>query len=137
MSQENVEIARRACEAAWRRPRPDYDTLNALAHPDHEMFTAQSLVEGGSYRGAQGFREWLASWGETFGEEWENSVKQARAIDDERVLVTGWTKARGLRGGVPVEEEFWVVMSVRGGKVTRSAVYTDRVQAFEAAGLSE
>jgi hypothetical protein len=46
MSQENVEIARRACEAAWRRPQPDFDTLNALAHPDHEMFTVQSLVEG-------------------------------------------------------------------------------------------
>jgi ketosteroid isomerase-like protein len=101
------------------------------------MFTAQSLVEGGGYRGAQGFREWLASWGETFGEEWENSVKQAKAIDAERVLVTGWLKARGLRGGVPVEEEFWVVMSVRGGKVIRSAVYTDRVQALEAAGLEE
>jgi ketosteroid isomerase-like protein len=137
MSQENVEIARRACEAAWRRPKPDFDTLNAIAHPDHEMFTAQSLVEGGSYRGAQGFREWLASWGETFGEEWENSVKQAKAIDAERVLVTGWLKALGLRGGVPVEEEFWVVMSVRGGKVIRSAVYTDRVQALEAAGLEE
>jgi hypothetical protein len=95
MSEENVEIARRACEAAWRRPRPDFDTLNALAHPDHEMFTAQSLVEGGGYRGAQGFREWLASMSETFGEEWEISFKQARAIDDERVLVTGRTKVRG------------------------------------------
>jgi ketosteroid isomerase-like protein len=137
MSQENVEIARRACEAAWRRPRPDFDTLNALAHPDHEMFTVQSLVEGGGYRGAQGFRDWLSSWGETFGEEWEVSVKQARAIDDERVLVTGWMNAHGLRGGVPVEQEFWVVMRVRGGKVTRSAVYTERAQALEAAGLAE
>ena len=95
MSQENAEIARRACEAAWRRPKPDVDTLNALAHPDHEMFTVQSLVEGGGYRGAQGFREWLASWGEMFGEAWESSVEEARAVDDERVLVTGWIKARG------------------------------------------
>jgi hypothetical protein len=47
MSQENVEIVQRACAAAWRRPKPDFDTLNALAHPDHEMFTVQSLVEGG------------------------------------------------------------------------------------------
>jgi ketosteroid isomerase-like protein len=137
MSQENAEIARRACEAAWRRPKPDVDTLNALAHPDHEMFTIQSLVEGGSYRGAQGFREWLASWGEMFGEAWESSVKEARAVDDERVLVTGWMKARGLRGGVPVEQEFWVLMGLRDGKVIRSAVYTDRVQALGAAGLRE
>ncbi len=137
MSQENVEIARRACEAAWRRPKPDFDTLNALAHPDHEMFTVQSLVEGGGYHGARGFREWLASWGEMFGETWESSVEQARAIDDERVFVTGWIKVRGSRGGVPVEQRFWVVMSLRDGKVTRSAVYTDRAQALEAAGLQE
>jgi ketosteroid isomerase-like protein len=137
MSAKNVEIARRACEAAWRRPKPDFDTLNALVHADHEMFTVQSLVEGGGYHGARGFREWLASWGEMFGEAWESSVEQARAIDGERVLVTGWIKARGSRGGVPVEQRFWVVMSLRDGKVTRSAVYTDRDQALEAAGLRE
>lgn len=37
MSQENVEIARRMCAAAWRRPEPDYDTINALGHPSHEL----------------------------------------------------------------------------------------------------
>jgi ketosteroid isomerase-like protein len=137
MSQENVEIARRICAAAWRRPEPDYDTINALGHSDHEMFTIQSLVEGGGYRGAQGFREWLVSWNEMFGEEWESSVEQARAVDDERVLVTGWMKARGLHGGVPIEQQFWVVITVRGGKATRSEVYTDREQALEAAGLQE
>jgi ketosteroid isomerase-like protein len=137
MSQENVEIAQRACEAAWRRPKPDFDTLNALAHPDHEMFTVQSLVEGGGYRGAQGFREWLLSWGEMFGEEWESSVEEARAVGDECVLVTGWIKARGSGGGVPVEQRFWVVMTVRSRKVTRSEVYTDRDQALEGAGLRE
>ncbi len=137
MSQENAEIARRACEAAWRRPKPDFDKLNALAHPDHEMFTVQSLVEGGGYRGAQGFREWLVSWGEMFGEEWESSVEEARAVDDERVLVTSRIKARGSGGGVPVEQRFWVVMTVRSRKVTRSEVYTDRNQALEAAGLQQ
>src|SRR3954467_9573070 len=137
MSQENVEIAQRACEAAWRRPTPDFDTLNATVHPDHEMFTVQSLVEGGSYRGARGFREWLASWGEMFGEAWESTVEQARGIDEEGVLVTGRIKVRGVGGGVPVEQRFWVVMRVREGKVARSAVYTDWAKALEAAGLSE
>ncbi len=137
MSQENVEIARRACDAAWRRPTPDFKTLNALAHPDHEMFTVQSLVEGGGYRGAEGFREWLGSWSEMFGEEWESSVADARALDEKRVLITGWIKVRGLGGGVPVEQRFWVLMTLREGKVARSAVYTDRGQALEAAGLSE
>ena len=137
MSEENVEIARRMCEAAWRRPKPDYETINQLGHPDHEMFTVQSLVEGGGYRGAQGFREWLASWNGMFGEDWESSVEHAEAVDAERVLVTGHMRARGQLGGVPVEQEFWVVMNIRDGKVIRSAVYTDRDQALEAAGLPE
>jgi ketosteroid isomerase-like protein len=137
MSQENVEIAQRACEASWRRPKPDFATLNALAHPDHEMFTVQSLVEGGSYRGAQGFREWLTSWSEMFGEDWESRVEQAEAVDDELVLVTGRINVQGLGGGVPVEQRFWVVMRVREGKVARSAVYTDHAEALKAAGLLE
>jgi len=37
MSQENVEIVRRAFEAATRKPAPDLETLSELAHPDHEM----------------------------------------------------------------------------------------------------
>ncbi len=112
--------------------------LNALAHGDHEMFTVQSLVEGGSgYRGAEGFREWLASWGEMFGEDWEASVEEAEAIDDERVMVIGWMKARGSGGGVPVEQRFWVIMRVRDGKVSRSEVHTDPDEALEAARLRE
>ena len=138
MSQENAEIARRACVAAWRRPKPDFDVLNALAHPDHEMFTIQSLVEGGpGYRGAEGFRQWLTSWNEMFGEDWEANVEQTEPLDDERVFVTGWMKARGSGGGVPIEQRFWLLMRVRDGKVSRSEVYTDRNQALGAAGPRE
>jgi ketosteroid isomerase-like protein len=135
MPQENVEIARRACEAAWRRPKPDYDTLNAVAHPDAEMFTVQSLVEGGGYRGAEGFRRWLSSWREMFGEDWEATVEDAAEVDYDRVLITGRLKVRGLRGGVPVDQRFWAVMDLREGKVSRAQIHTDRAEALEAARL--
>jgi ketosteroid isomerase-like protein len=39
MSQDNVEIVRRAFEAASRKPEPDLETLSELAHPDAEMTT--------------------------------------------------------------------------------------------------
>jgi ketosteroid isomerase-like protein len=136
MSQQNREIARRICEAAWRRPQPDYETIGELGHPDHEMFTIQSLVEGGGYKGAEGFRAWLASWGEMFGEDWVSSVEDVEAIDDERVLVTGWMQARGSRGGVPIKQRFWVVMWIRQGKAIRSEAHTDRDQALAAAGVA-
>ena len=133
---DNVETARLVCEAAWRRPTPGYDTLNAHVHPDMEMFTVQSLVEGGGYVGAAGFREWLKSWGEMFGEDWKCSVEAAEALDENRVLVTAQGKFKGVGGGVPVEQRFWVLMTFRGEKVSRSEIHTDKDQAMEAAGLS-
>ena len=137
MSDQNVDIARRLCEAAWHRPAPDVDTLNELAHPDHELVALQSLLEGGGYVGAKGFREWLGAWAEMFGEEWECPVNEATAIDDESVLVSARLRARGVTGGVPVEQDIWVTMTVRDGLVTRSAVYTSREQAVEATQASE
>ena len=99
------------------------------------MFTVQSLVEGGSYRGAQGFREWLLSWSEMFGEEWECRVEEAEEIEDEGVLVTGRISVRGVGGGVPVDQRFWMIQRFGAGKVSRSQIYTDREQAAQAAGL--
>ena len=136
MSAENVETARRVCDAAWRRPKPDYKTLNAHVHPDSEMFTVQSLVEGGGYVGAAGFREWLKSWSEMFGEDWECWVEDVEGLDENRVLVTGQAKVRGAGGGVPVEQRFWVLTTFRGEKVSRSEIHMDKDQAIEAAGLS-
>ena len=133
MPHENCEIARRMCEAAWRRPQPDLETLAELGHRDHEMYTIQSLVEGGGYRGAEGFQRWLESWTEMYGEEWAASVADAEELDDEHVLITGWMEARGSRGGVPVQQRFWVVMWVRGGRAVRSEVHTDRARALAAA----
>jgi ketosteroid isomerase-like protein len=72
-----------------------------------------------------------------FGEDWDSSVEETKAVDSERVLVTDWMRARGSRGGVPIEQRFWVVMVVRDGKLARSTVYTDESQALEAAGLSK
>ena len=74
MSQENVEIVRRAFEAAIRRPRPDFDTVNALFHPEHEYVSRIELgLEGGSARGGRGYRDWLTTAAETM--TWESTLE--------------------------------------------------------------
>ena len=40
MSEKNVKIVRAAIEATMRRPKPDWETVNALFHPDHEFLPA-------------------------------------------------------------------------------------------------
>ena len=37
MSQENLDLVVRAMEAVLRRPKPDFETVNALYHPDHVL----------------------------------------------------------------------------------------------------
>ena len=48
MSEENVEIVRAAIEATMRRPKPDWETVNALFHPDHEFLPRDVGLVGGS-----------------------------------------------------------------------------------------
>ena len=45
MSEENVEIVRRGWDAA-PRDQPDWETLDALIDPQHELRTLVGLVEG-------------------------------------------------------------------------------------------
>jgi ketosteroid isomerase-like protein len=137
MSQENVELVRRAVAAIFRRPRPDFAAVNALYHPEHEQIPIESRVEGRSrLRGALGFREFLDSSSETW-EWWEASAEEVRDIGDDRVLVAGVFTALGKRGGVPVEERFAMVLTVHDGNVTRTETFSSPEEALKAVGLQD
>ena len=131
--QDIVEIARRAYEAGTRRPKADLETVNALYHPEHELVTPLSRLEGTTYRGAAGFREWLTSR----PDDWDSMtfrVDEARAIDDARVLLAGTFTGRSRRGGVPVVQEQGLIVTVQDGKVTRTEAYNSVDEALVAAG---
>ena len=136
VSEKNVEIAQRAYEAATRRPKPDFATVNALYHPNHEFVSFASRVEGRSFVGAPGFREVLESYADTF-ESWEVGVEQIRDIDAERVLILAVVRGMGRRGGVEFEQRFGHLVTVRGGKVVRTELCDSPEEALEVAGLSE
>ncbi len=133
MSQENVEIVRAAVEATMRRPKPDWETMNALFHPDHEFLPRDVGLVGGSVRGAQGYREWLTSISETL--EWEVKLAEITEIDHERVLAVTPTKFRGRQSGAETEQRIAAVVTVREGKVVRTELFQSPKQALEAAGL--
>jgi ketosteroid isomerase-like protein len=136
MSQENVEIVRAAIEAVLRRPQPDYEAMNALFHPEHEFLSRIEIgLEGGSHRGALGYREWLTSASETF--EWEGTLAEVTEIDHERVLAVTPTKFRGRQSGAETEQRCASLVTVRDGKVVRTEVFQSPEQALEAAGLRE
>src|SRR2546426_11731551 len=120
MSEANVEIVRRAYEAALRRPKPDFATVNALFHPNHELVSLVSFRQAGLLRGSRGFREWLTELDETYESSWEMRVDEARALEEGRVLLDVVFGVQGKRSGVPVEQRVGIVATLRDGKVVRT-----------------
>jgi ketosteroid isomerase-like protein len=134
MSTENAAIVRRALEAATRKPKPDFDTMNALFHPEHEYFSGQEALEGGVRRGARGYRDWLVGTEEDF--EWHTTVEEVTAIDEDRVLAVVPTIFHTPRG-VSLEQRMGALVTVRDGKVVRTEIFQSPQDALEAAGRSE
>ena len=129
MSQENVEVVRRALEAFTRH---DNEAALALYDPEVEIY---GQVDGAVYRGLTGvralFRDWFTTWDElTYdAEEWID------AGDDVIAALHVW--ARGRQSGVPVERREWHVWTLRDRKLWRLRVYATKTEALEAVGLSE
>jgi ketosteroid isomerase-like protein len=136
VSQENVEIARRASAAAIKKPKPDFATVNALYHPEHELVTPISRLKGRTMRGAGGFRAWLAG----IGEDWESLTHQLEDVaelDADRVLVAAAFRGKSRRGGVWITQQQGVVVTVRDGRVVRTEAYSSVDEALAAIGVSK
>jgi ketosteroid isomerase-like protein len=136
MSQENLDLVVRATQAALKRPKPDFETVNALYHPDHVLvpLAANTLGEGEA-KGAEGYKTWLQLTNDAVS--WEGELRGAVDIGPDKVLVVTQTRFKGASSGIETEERTWVVVTVTEGKITRSDVYNDPIQALEATGLRE
>jgi ketosteroid isomerase-like protein len=141
MSRENVELIRAVI------PPPETD-LAPLIREDQLFEAAAAALEsvidpeieslanwmgGTRYVGVEGFRrlwlDWLEPWA-SYHQEIEELIDAG-----DRVLVLA--RDRGRRPEVKAEIEIIAssVWEVRDGKIVRVAFYTDRADAFEAAGV--
>jgi len=133
MSQENVEIARRAYEAS---NRGDFDGMVADFAPNFE-YTTTGAIPGmtGVYRTAEGmaeFVEWMLS-------EFEHPRIEVRELIDAGVHVLGAVtlRGRGKQSGVETSWDLWHVWTVQHGKVVDGRAVLSKEDALEAAGLRE
>jgi ketosteroid isomerase-like protein len=133
MPEMDVEIVRRAFEARYRRPDPDFATVNAIFSPEHEFISRIEALEGGSRRGLRGYREWEKEMAETV--DWESTFESAREIDDGRILVVLPTRLRGKQSGLEVDNQrLGAIVTVRDGTIVRTEVHSSPDAALEAAG---
>ena len=130
MSQENVEVVRRALEALDRR---DLDAYLEVASPEIELITPASPLQG-AITGHDGIRDFFREmW--TFSDASEFRVEEIRAVGD-RVLALFALTAIGPQG-IQTSSRVAGVYDLEDGKIRRAHIFGDRAEALEAVGLSE
>jgi ketosteroid isomerase-like protein len=130
MSQENVELIRRAI-AAWNRA--DIDGWLDQATPDFVWIPAGAAVEGGVYRGRDEVREAMAGGRESW-EEFRFEENEIRSLGESAVWL-GRVHARGRASQVELDQEFAIHAIVRDGRLAKTEGFLSRAEALEAAGL--
>ena len=137
MSQENVEIVRRAMDANRSGGLDDAMELFAegVIDADCEFASRISSIEGSTYRGREGFRHYLEDMEDAF-QEWHNDVNEVSLVAPDIVLVDVTFRGTG-QSGVAVELQSFAVCVFSGAKIVRLAAHPTRTEALEAAGLSE
>ena len=132
-SSANLDLVR-SIYAAWECG--DFSS-SEWAHPEAEIVLVDGLEPGrwtGWVAAREVFDSFLSTW-----EDYRVEVEEFRELDDERVLVLARRSGRGKLSGLKLEQmrTGWAsVFHVRGGKVTRFVLYTDRDRALADLGLA-
>ena len=131
MSQENLEIVKRALDAF---SSGDADAFADLTTLDVEWKTGLGAIEGGEiFHGRAGVEKYF----ERLSSAWDGFrfIPDEFRDRDDVVLVLGRLEGRGRGGGVPVDSPVGAVWDLREGKIWRLRAYLDRAEASEVAGL--
>jgi ketosteroid isomerase-like protein len=135
MSQENVEIIRRAAEV--------FDTgdlerwVSEFFHPDIEWRTSVEDPDAATHRGPEALKRYVEQWTVESFEGLRAEIEEYIYAGDDRVFTwVHWT-GRGRSSGVEADWYLAVIYTLRDGKVERAEEYFDRGEALEAVGLSE
>jgi ketosteroid isomerase-like protein len=127
MSQENVELLRRAWETVNRRDESGFDYLD----PDIQIEVSSEIVpDAGTYRGHEGYRAMMRQWFEA----WEDVRYEPTEFMDgggDLVIVVANMHMRARKTGLEMDSVPWFfVYTVRDGRITRIRQVPDRAAAF-------
>jgi ketosteroid isomerase-like protein len=131
MSQENLSVVRRACEAYNTR---DLTALRELYDPDLVMHHAPGWPEPGRSIG----RDAVLRETEQLRDAWHGDtlepISEFVEVAEHVVVRDVW---HGMGRGPDAELQFSRVFTLRAGKITGIQVFWDHAQALKAVGLAE
>ena len=132
MSEENVEVVRRAYEAY---ANGDLATAELAYSEDTVWDVTRFRPDEGIHSGREELASYIQSWRETWA---EHSFSLELALDaGDRVVAVIVESGTGRASGAPVAIRYGQVITVSGGKIAETIVYRDVDKAFEVAGLLE
>ncbi|MGI8462096.1 MAG: nuclear transport factor 2 family protein [Solirubrobacterales bacterium] len=135
MSEENVEMLRNSY-AAFNRGDWEAALDNADPKIEWRLHGQLGIDAPQAIRG----RETLKAFWADFFDIWDDYKIEPLDFNeatDGRVLATVRFTARGQGSSIPIELTYFWVHVVRSGAIVSVDLYTERVEALEAAGLSE
>ena len=137
MSQENVEIVRRAAELlseAYKSGEPS-DEMLARCAPDIQVDSSRRVFNPAIYDGHAGLRSAISD----ICEAWEDFREEDERLIDvgDKVLVLQTIVGRGRASGVEVRAPGALIWTLRDGLVTRVETFADQTEALKAVGLAE
>ena len=138
MSEENVAVVREAFLAFGAGdPRKAQSAAQRIFHSaiEWDMSGVAGWPEKRVYR-AQEVGAFLQAWADSW-RDWRFDVEEVREAGDEGVFSAIHEVGIGLESGASVDQHRYFATTVRGGRIVRVRMFSDRTEALEAAGLSE
>ena len=130
-----MEIVRRAL-AATSGQDLDWDTINAVYHPEHVLVPITAGLGDGEVKGAAGAEDWFEK--QRSATAWDSELHGLLDMGPNVVMAEISVHFRGRASGASGEQHMWVVMELRAGKITRTLAFTrPHEAALEAARLSQ
>lgn len=130
MSEENVELVRRAYEAAEQGLEAILDVIDQLADPEIEFRAVGRLPDATDVvRGREAVKDWYVQLYRTF----DFRVEAEELVDaGDAVVVVTRQIARGKASGAEITNRIAVVWGLRRGKLTYLEAYRTKREALEA-----
>jgi ketosteroid isomerase-like protein len=132
VSEENLRLVREGFAAM---ERGDVEAMVELVDPEVEFVNPDYALEAGTRHGPSGYRTALEATLDIF-EDFKFNLDEIVDLED-RIVVTGRFVARSKGSGVPIDQPFGHVFTVRDSKLLRHEWYRTPAEAYAAAGIEK